>query len=88
MCARVQVHVLCVSACGVLSARACVRACAFLYQSTSYQVIKDVSLMDMDGHKGLKFRPLHLRQLLSRNIDQGVQQVQKLLIGGRHHFLI
>ena len=54
----------------------------------TYQVVKDVSLMHMNGDQRLEFSPLHLGQLLGGDVDQGVEQVEELLVGGRHDFLV
>lgn len=51
---------------------------------STHQLIKDVSLMDMNGDKRLIFGPFVLAQLLGRHVDQLIEKVQELLICRLH----
>lgn len=50
----------------------------------TYQVIKDISLMDVNGDEGLKLCPLIFGEILSGHIDQQVQDIQEVLVGIGH----
>lgn len=50
----------------------------------TYQVIKDIPLMDVDGDKSLKLGSFILGEFLSGHINQHVQHVNEVLVGGCH----
>ena len=52
---------------------------------STHQIIKDISLMDVNGNKGFKLGPLNLGQVARSLINQQVQQFQESLISLRHH---
>lgn len=56
--------------------------------SFSYQVIKDVFLMDMHCNEGLVFSSLNFGELSGCHGNELVQNVQELLIGVLHNFLV
>ena len=54
----------------------------------SYQVVEDVALMQMYGDEGLKLSAVNLRELLSCDLDQLIQHLQKLLVHFAHYLLV
>lgn len=59
----------------------------YIFQSippSTHQLVKDVSLVDVDGDERLVLGPLVSAQLPGRHIDQLVEEVQELLIGCLH----
>ena len=51
---------------------------------STYQLVKNVPLMDMNGDKGLKLSTFHFGQFLCRNFDQLIQHVHEKLISFFH----
>ena len=54
----------------------------------TYQVIKYVPLVDMNGDQGLIFDSFKLSQFLCCLFNESVEQVQEALVGGWHDFLV
>ena len=54
----------------------------------SYQVMKDVSLMQMNCNECLKLSSLYLGEILCGHIDESIQYVQKDLVSGAHDLLV
>ena len=52
---------------------------------STHQLIEDVLLVNVDGDECLVLGPLVSTQVPGRHVDQLVQKVQKLLIGGLHY---
>lgn len=50
----------------------------------TYQIIKDVPLMDMNGDKGFKLDTFHLSQFLCSHLNQLVQHGQEKLVSLIH----
>ena len=50
--------------------------------------MEDVSLMEMDGDKGLELGTLNLSQLFCRHINQHVQDLLKVVVGCLHDLLV
>ena len=48
------------------------------------QHVEDVPLVHVHRDQGLELGPLHLLQVLGRLTDQGVEQVQELVVGLLH----
>lgn len=53
-----------------------------------YQVIKDVSLMHMNGNKCFIFHSFHFCQVMCCLFNQAVQHVKESLICSGHNFLV
>lgn len=53
-----------------------------------YQVIKDVSLMHMNGNKCFIFHSFHFCQVMCCLFNQTVQHVKESLICSGHNFLV
>ena len=51
---------------------------------STYQLVKNVPLMDMNGDKGLKLSTFHFGQFLCRNFDQLIQHAHEKLISFFH----
>ncbi len=49
------------------------------------QVIEDVPLVDHDGDERLVLGPLDAPQVPGRLVDQGVEQLQEVLVRLSHH---
>lgn len=54
----------------------------------TYQVIKYVPLMYVNGDESLKLGSLHLGEITGRLINQCVKQLQEALVGLLHHFSV
>ena len=54
----------------------------------THQVIKDVTLVHVDGDERLKLGSLHLGQLFRGLGDESVEQLQEGIIGGRHDLAV
>lgn len=52
---------------------------------TTCQIIKNISLMNMDCDEGLVLHAFGLRQILCRDADELIEHVQKALISGLHN---
>lgn len=52
------------------------------------QIIEDVPLMDMDGDQCFILHPLEFGQVLSSDLNQGIQDVQEEGIGLHHDPLV
>ena len=50
----------------------------------SYQVIKDISLVNVDGDECLKLGSLVLSELLGSDVNQGVQHLHEVLVSRCH----
>ena len=53
-----------------------------------YQCMEDVSLMKMDGDKGLELGTLDLSQFFCCHIDQHVQDLLKVVVSCLHDLLV
>ena len=51
---------------------------------STYQLVKNVPLMDVNGDKGLKLSTFHFGQFLCRNFDQLIQHAHEKLISFFH----
>lgn len=54
----------------------------------THQIVKNVSLMDMDGDESLKLHTLNLGQVLQGLVDQTIQHLQESLVSGGHDLLV
>ena len=53
-----------------------------------YQVVEDVSLVNVDGDERLKADGVNLAEVARRLRDQHVENFQKMLIGRLHQLLV
>ena len=53
-----------------------------------HQVMKDISLMEMNGDERLELSSFNLGQVLRCHVNECIQHVQKDLIGGTHDLLV
>ena len=59
-----------------------------LFSENTYQIIKDISLVNVDGDQCFILSSLHLRQIFNGDVNQCVQHLQEVLVGFLHHRLI
>ena len=54
----------------------------------TYQIVKDVLLVDVDGDQCFVLSSLHARQFLRRDFDELVENVEEHVAGHRHDLLV
>ena len=54
----------------------------------TYQIVKDVSLVKVNGDKCFILDSVYLVQFLRRHFNERVQNVKKVLISSTHDFLV
>ena len=54
----------------------------------SYQIIEDVSLMNVNSDEGLEFGSLVFCQFFCRDFDEGIKDSLKISVGSRHYFFV
>ena len=50
--------------------------------------MEDVSLVEVDGDKGLKLATVNLGQILGGHLDEGVKNLLKMIICGLHDLTV
>ena len=55
---------------------------------STYQVVEDVPLMDVNGNERLVLGTLDLGQVLQCHVNQAVQHLQERLVGGGHDLFV
>ncbi|VEL35198.1 unnamed protein product [Protopolystoma xenopodis] len=53
---------------------------------STYDVIEDVTLMQMDGDEGLIFGTVNFGKFQRRLVDEDVEKCEEVLVRGRHDF--
>ena len=53
-----------------------------------YQVVEDISLMQVNGDECLKLSPFDFGEVLRCHIDKSIEHVQEDLISGGHYLLV
>ena len=54
----------------------------------SYQVVEDVTLMNVNRDERLELDSLELFEVTCRLLDERVEEVEETLVGGRHYLLV
>ena len=53
-----------------------------------YHIIKDISLVHMDGDESLKLGSLHFRQVAGSLINESVEELKEGIVGLLHHLAV